>query len=138
MAFGTNPKDLLNGDDDQMTFLSRGTADGIPANVTLKIVDAARGLIFVRLKPTVLDKSSEITAPTGLVNISVKYYGRENGRRSHWLARPMGRGAAPVLIALRGTLSGSTREISIEALIGGQAPIGCEYDPISLGCRGEK
>ncbi len=132
-------KDLLVGGGDQMTFLSRGTADGNPSE---RDAQDRRCRERPCLRPVESNGPGQEQRDYDAIG-SRKHRSqvlRTRNRLTRPLAGATGGDAArpPLLIALRGTLSGSTKEISIEALIGGQAPIGCEYDPISLGCRGEK
>jgi prepilin-type N-terminal cleavage/methylation domain-containing protein len=136
-------KDMPEGDENRVRFLTVATADGSPAVAGLGLGDPLHpGRLLVSLQSTAhATPKAETFVETGLREVKFRYYGRETrdaplGWRSAWHAsRP------PLMIGLQGrlqTAEGTEREISIDALVGGQAPIACEYDPVKGTCRGEK
>lgn len=130
--------DMPEGDETSLRLLSFARADGTPAIVTFKIENDK---IEVSMAPSWAPTETSMSRlATGMKGTRFRYYGRETkdapvGWRSSWhAARP------PLLIGLIGTLDGpdgKAREIAIDALVGGQAPIVCEYDAVSRECRGE-
>lgn len=130
--------DVPEGDETSLRLLTFAQADGKPAIATLEITG---GKLKISMAPSwAPEERVETILSTGLRDLRFRYYGRETkdapvGWRTSWhAARP------PLLISLVGTRQGadrSPRQIAIDALVGGQAPIVCEYDAVSRECRGE-
>ena len=130
----------LAGDSRALSFLSVSGADGDTVEVAMRLVPGPnRTQLSISLTPLVGDASAAtVLLDAPVADTTFAYYGRASADAAPAWQDEWSNATPPLLVALRGSARSARGEpvpLSIEAIVGGQAPIHCVFDHVSRKCR---